>query len=135
MGANKPVRPGLQRRIGEVSREARHRLGLTQEDVAEKVGVATEVYGRLERGHMLPSLTTLVGLCRALRVTPNDLTGLGKGSSLEEYKALVGEEEEETPELRRLQRVARKLSPNLLRALSRMANALAHETEEREYSG
>lgn len=132
MGARKPVRPSLQRRIGKVSREARHRLGLTQEDVAERVGVATEVYGRLERGHMLPSLMTLMGLCRALRVTPNDLTGLGEGSSFEEYEALVAEEE--PPELRRLQRVARKLSPNMLKALSRMANVLAHEAEERDYS-
>lgn len=132
MGGRKPVRPSLQRRIGEVSREARHRLGLTQEDVAERVGVATEVYGRLERGHMLPSLPTLVGLCRALKVTPNDLTGLGEGSSFERYEALMAEQE--PPELRRLQRVARKLTPSMLKALNRMAHVLAHEAEGRHYS-
>jgi transcriptional regulator with XRE-family HTH domain len=62
-------------RIGQRARTARAALGQTQADVAEAVGLATEVYGRLERGGMLPSVPTLVLLAAALKVTPNDLLG------------------------------------------------------------
>lgn len=63
----------LASRIGKRAREARNRLGLTQAEVAEDVEVAEEVYGRLERGGMLPSVPTLVRLCSVLKVEPNDL--------------------------------------------------------------
>ncbi|HEX8705831.1 MAG TPA: helix-turn-helix transcriptional regulator, partial [Myxococcaceae bacterium] len=36
--------------LGAVARAARMRAGLTQEDVAERIGMASEVYGRMERG-------------------------------------------------------------------------------------
>ena len=51
----------LATRLGECARAARQRLNLTQEDVAERIGIATEVYGRLERGNMLPSVPTFRG--------------------------------------------------------------------------
>ncbi|HEY0092769.1 MAG TPA: helix-turn-helix transcriptional regulator, partial [Archangium sp.] len=44
---------GLAATIGTAARAARVQANLTQEDVAERVGLATEVYGRLERGGML----------------------------------------------------------------------------------
>ena len=63
----------LPHRIGEQARAARKALGLTQADVAEEVGIAPEVYGRLERGGMMPSVTTLLKLAKALRVSPDVL--------------------------------------------------------------
>ncbi|HYO68715.1 MAG TPA: helix-turn-helix transcriptional regulator, partial [Archangium sp.] len=65
----------LARQIGAVAREARTRAGITQEEAAERVGIATEVYGRMERGNMLPSLPTLMKLCRALGIDANPLLG------------------------------------------------------------
>ena len=62
--------------IGARARAARKVLGLTQPEVAEIVGVATEVHGRIERGHMQPSVPTLVRLSRALNVTPDVLLGV-----------------------------------------------------------
>jgi len=62
--------------LGKSLREARERAVLTQEEVADRVGLATEVLGRLERGSMLPSVPTLRELCRVLRVDPNTLLGL-----------------------------------------------------------
>lgn len=59
--------------IGERARAARTRLGLNQSDVAERVGISPEVYGRFERGKVTPRLTTLLKICEALRVKPNDL--------------------------------------------------------------
>ncbi len=62
--------------LGTRARTARKQLGLTQADVAAQLGLAREVYARLERGEMLPSLTTLRALCRALRVPPHELLAL-----------------------------------------------------------
>ena len=65
--------------LGTRARTARKLQGLTQADVAEQLGVAREVYARLERGNMLPSLNTLRGLCRVLRVPPHELLALDAG--------------------------------------------------------
>lgn len=40
----------LQRLLGESARAARLRLGLTQAEVAKKVGLKSGVYVRVERG-------------------------------------------------------------------------------------
>ncbi|WP_084668284.1 helix-turn-helix transcriptional regulator [Myxococcus stipitatus] len=62
--------------LGMSARTARRSLGMTQAAVAERLGVAREVYARLERGHMLPSIHTLRGLCTVLRVPPHLLLAL-----------------------------------------------------------
>lgn len=65
----------LRRAIGKRARQARTALEMTQADVAEAVGISPEVYGRLERGLMMPSVPTLTRLARALRVSPDELLG------------------------------------------------------------
>lgn len=65
----------LARKIGGSARAARKSLALTQAEVAEKADLATEVYGRLERGGMLPSLPTLFRLAKALHVPVATLVG------------------------------------------------------------
>ena len=70
--------------LGAAVRTARVRAGLTQEDVAERIGMASEVYGRMERGQMLPRVENLRRLCLVLNVPPHELLGLesmapGKG--------------------------------------------------------
>ncbi|ATB30054.1 helix-turn-helix domain-containing protein [Melittangium boletus] len=117
--------------LGRAAREARNRIGLTQEEVAERVGVATEVYGRVERGHLLPSVPTLMRLSRALSLDANDLLGF---TTTRPPSWLVPQEapaEDEPPALRRLLRVARRLSPRQLTLLGATANALARAQEAR----
>ena len=63
----------LAQLIGRNARVARGALGLTQSEIAERVGLATEVYGRLERGSMLPSVPTLVKLADVLQVKAGQL--------------------------------------------------------------
>jgi transcriptional regulator with XRE-family HTH domain len=63
----------LQKRIGEVARAAREGLGLTQAQVAQKMGMNPGVYGRLERGGMMPSVGALRRLATALGVPPDAL--------------------------------------------------------------
>lgn len=69
----------LRHVVGKAARSARLRLGLTQADVAERVNLASEVYGRLERGIMLPSVPTLRRLslrARALNPAGRKILGL-----------------------------------------------------------
>jgi transcriptional regulator with XRE-family HTH domain len=61
--------------IANAARQARNRAGLTQAEVAQGAGVATEVYGRMERGLLLPSVPTLLRLCLTLQSTPDALMG------------------------------------------------------------
>ncbi|HZH12978.1 MAG TPA: helix-turn-helix transcriptional regulator [Archangium sp.] len=70
----------LSQQIGTHVRAARHRAGLSQAQVAEALHVPTLVFSRLERGKLLPSLPTLVGLCRVLRVPVDRILG---GKALE----------------------------------------------------
>ena len=66
----------LQSDLGEATRAARLRLGLTQEEVAQQVGLAQSVYGRIERGVMMPSVPTLRKLCLALDISADTLLSL-----------------------------------------------------------
>lgn len=58
----------LQKRLGEVARSAREGLGLTQAEVAARAGLTAPVYGRVERGGMMPSVPTLRRIAQALGV-------------------------------------------------------------------
>ena len=59
--------------LGTNLREARERLGLTQEQVAERSGVhATEV-SRIEAGKRDPRVSTLERLANAVEVKPGQL--------------------------------------------------------------
>ena len=59
--------------LGTNLREARERLGLTQEQVAERSGVhATEV-SRIEGGKRDPQVSTVIRLANALEVEPGEL--------------------------------------------------------------
>jgi transcriptional regulator with XRE-family HTH domain len=60
----------LQKRIGEAARTAREALGLTQAQVANAAGMSPPVYGRIERGGMMPSVPTLRRIAAALGVSP-----------------------------------------------------------------
>lgn len=52
--------------IGKRIRKARRALDLTQEQLAEAVGVSTSFIGHIERGTRVPSIQTLFAICRAL---------------------------------------------------------------------
>ena len=48
----------------------RNRAGLTQEQTAEKVGLAHKYYGSLELGYRFPSVQTIERLARAFGIAP-----------------------------------------------------------------
>ncbi|QRK07196.1 helix-turn-helix transcriptional regulator [Archangium violaceum] len=117
---------GLASTIGTAARAARVRANLTQEDVAERVGLATEVYGRLERGGMLPSVPTLKKLCEVLHIPSDILLGLtpAQENFWTQTQETPAQPVEEPAEIRRLLRNLRKLEPAELRLLSIMAAGL-----------
>ena len=78
MKKNTPVtKKKLTEHMGGALRTARLEAELPQADVAERVGVATEVYGRMERGLLTPSVPSLRKLCVVLRLDANAVLGLG----------------------------------------------------------
>lgn len=63
----------LQKIIGQNLLQARTRLGLTQEDLADKVEISTTFYANLECGNRMMSIVTLRKLAYALCVSTDSL--------------------------------------------------------------
>ena len=59
--------------LGARVRVARRSRSLTQEELAEKVGISASFLGHIERGTRVASLETFVTLCNELSVTPEYL--------------------------------------------------------------
>ncbi|MGZ3458592.1 MAG: helix-turn-helix domain-containing protein [Archangium sp.] len=119
----------LQRSLGEVARAARERLGLTQAQVAKKVGLVPGVYGRIERGDMTPSVPSLRRICLVLGISSDALLGV----SPSRVAATVDEappEENLSPELRRVVHQLRTWSPKQLKVLSKVLTVLASSFED-----
>ena len=102
----------------DLLRGARRARGLTQGEVAERVDMSTEAYGRLERGGVMPRAETLRRLAVALSVSADLLLGLpadvDPGPKPEPH----------TPGLRRLLRVGARLSLQQLRLVAQLAEGL-----------
>jgi len=63
----------LAQRLAESLRALRQTHGLTQEQMARRLGVSRPTLTRLESGSQNTTLETLARLCRALRCEPGDL--------------------------------------------------------------
>jgi transcriptional regulator with XRE-family HTH domain len=59
--------------LGTNLREARQRLGLTQEQVAERSGVHFTEVSRIEAGKRDPRISTLERLAKAVEMKPGQL--------------------------------------------------------------
>lgn len=59
--------------LGTNLREARERLGLTQEQVAQRSGVHSTEVSRIEAGKRDPQVSTLERLAEAVEVRPGQL--------------------------------------------------------------
>lgn len=65
-------------RLGNLVRIKRKELKLTQEKMAEKIGISTAFLGHIERGTRVLSVETLYRLCVALDMRADYLMGLDK---------------------------------------------------------
>ena len=124
MADTQDMQKKLATHLGATLREARRKAALTQDDVAERIGIVGAVLGRMERGHCLPSVPTLRRICDVLRVDPNALLGLDTEKSPPWMDESTPGEDDDVPELRRLLRVLRKMNAAQLAVMSSTAHAL-----------
>ena len=54
-------------------KEARAKAGLSQQELAEKLGVSRQTIKAIEKGDYNPTIRLCVGICRVLGLTLNDL--------------------------------------------------------------
>lgn len=59
--------------IGKRIRLIRRKLGLTQEDLSDKIGIHVSTLGRIERGEMNSPIQTINKIALSLKVKPKDL--------------------------------------------------------------
>ena len=112
--------------IGSAARAARLRLGYTQAEISEKLGITPECYGRMERGHMLPSVETLTRMVQALGISADQLLGVGR-ATVGIAVADTIETLREDPETRRLEARIRSLSRGQVRLIGRLISNLRSE--------
>lgn len=67
--------------LGKKFKEYRKNANLTQETLAEKIGIAEKHYGKLERGAFVPSLETFFKLVEVLEIPFSEF-----GFNLPDYK-------------------------------------------------
>ena len=109
----------LQRLLGDAARAARLRLGLTQAEVAKKVRLKPGVYGRVERGAMVPSVPTLRRICETLGISSDVLLSLG-AQAREETAPVPPAGAGEHPELSRIIHILQGWSPERLALLRKL---------------
>jgi transcriptional regulator with XRE-family HTH domain len=113
----------LKKYLGRAARAARLRLGLTQAQVAERAELAVAVYGRIERGGMMPSLPTVLRLCRVLELDANTLLGFSAPTPPPWFAPTRAAPER--PAVRQFLGTARRLGRQQLNALTTVAHAMS----------
>ena len=63
----------LRRSLGELLKEHRMRCGMTQEFVAESMGVSRQAVSKWENGTADPSTSNLLKLAKLYEITPEEL--------------------------------------------------------------
>lgn len=124
--------------FGKRLRARREQVGLTQAEAAREVGVASEAYGRLERGYALPRAQTLVSLARLLGTSTDELLGIGDGGA--RHSALLatvgppkgGYRASAAPELRRLLKRLEGMEPSEIRIFAQLAALVAAKKEAKK---
>ena len=81
----------MQLLIGENIRRLRRELDVTQECLAEHLGVSTQAVSKWERGEACPDITLLPGLAGFFGVSLDDLMGMDALRETEEIDKLIAQ--------------------------------------------
>ena len=84
--------------VGEVIRQQRRRLGMTQGQLAALIKARSDSISRIERGHHQPSLARLEKIASALGISPGALIARASHSPTVEILALLREIESLQPD-------------------------------------
>ena len=78
--------------IGNKLHDARKKKGYTQGELAELAGISDRAYADIERGNVNMRVTTLLNICNALQITPDDILTdyrIILTEKLDEYSAML----------------------------------------------
>lgn len=78
------------RTIGEKIRIIRKKAGLTQIEAAERASLSDRAYADIERGEANMRVETLLRICRALKVSPDEILTYADESFPIEFEQTVG---------------------------------------------
>ena len=73
-------------------REEREKLGMTQEELAGRLGVTPQAVSKWERGNGLPDITLVEGICKILNISANVLLGIKDNSVIENNNIIMEKE-------------------------------------------
>ena len=62
-----------QKKTGEFIQQLRKAQGLTQKELADKLGISDKTVSKWETGNGLPDIASLSPLCKALGINVNEL--------------------------------------------------------------
>ena len=121
-------------KIGRFIAECRKAVGMTQIQLAEKLGITDRAVSKWETGKSLPDSSIMLELCKELEITVNDLLS-GEVVTVEDYSKemekklieMVKEKEKTDKHLLRLEVVIGTLSVFILLAMSIIASYLPME--------
>lgn len=102
----------VREKIGTMIREKRNSQRLTQEELAEKVGLSTGMIGQIERGETMPSIESLDVIIKELGIDP---------------RSLFGDTSPSNTELAELYMIASRMNPDQRRLLLKIARAIREE--------
>ena len=77
--------------IGQRVRYYRKMRGLTQTELADKLGVAPRYIGNIEQGHRGPSLDMLVEICRWFGISTSDILPVGNPDNFGVNEKKIGD--------------------------------------------
>lgn len=63
----------MNEKIGKFIAQVRNQMGLTQKELAEKIGVSDKTVSKWECGKSMPDISYLDALCKALSINMNEL--------------------------------------------------------------
>ena len=85
----------MSKRLNMNIRNFRIFKGLTQEDLANRIGKSKNVISNWERGDNSPDIECIEKICNIMGVTPNQLFGWEPYKEYEDYKQMMDEKKME----------------------------------------
>lgn len=82
-------------RMGRMIKDERIRMNLTQEEMANAVGISASFMGHIERGSRVASIETIERICIRTGLSADDLFGLNRNemfTGLSEGKRMLADE-------------------------------------------
>lgn len=76
--------------IGNKLLAIRKRAGLTQVEVAEAAGLSNRTYADIERGTVNMRIETILRICDALHITPNEILTQKESQMIKKQEELIG---------------------------------------------